>query len=171
MRTVLRPDEVCCFWILAEVFQVFFGWELGFVSGFADQAEEAQGCVFCCAELMPGLGWDVDEVVFADVGYFIAYHALALAAQDQHVVEVFVALQRGMAAGGDFEVAPLGGEGVLAFEQDLAGDVFVGAAVLVGEEVYLFPAEVLEAADVAHGFAAFSTAVRKARALTSGSLE
>lgn len=120
---------------------------------------------------MPRRGRDVNQVVFLDVSYFVSNHALAASAQDQHIVEVFVALQCGMAAGGDFEVAPLGWEGVFAFKEDLAGDVLVGAAVLVGEEVYLFPAKVLEAADVAHGFAAFSTAVRKARALTSGSLE
>src|SRR6185295_15421998 len=86
-----------------------------------NHAEEAERLVSGRPKLMPGHGWDRDQVVGGDLPYLAGHQAVAVAAQDQNVVGVLMALEGGEARRRDLEIAqlaPLLGVG----EQHLAGD-------------------------------------------------
>src|SRR5690606_14140047 len=87
------------------------------------------------------------EIVRPDGMHLVADQHAPAAPQDQHGMGVLVALEGGMTAGGDLEVAPLGARGRFV-EQHLAGHVPKGrdAFLLVAQQLHAFPAKTVAGA-------------------------
>jgi hypothetical protein len=70
-----------------------------------NHAEEAERLVSGRPKLMPGHGWDRDQVVGGDLAHLAADQTVPVTAQDQNVVGVLMALEGGEASRRDLEIA------------------------------------------------------------------
>src|SRR5204862_5847460 len=107
--TSLR-QEACNRRIALELGQFLGARQPRLVARRIDHAEEAERLRFGGAELVPGHGRDVDEVIGVDGADLVADQALAAAPQDQHGMDMLVALERRIAAGRHLEIAQLAAE-------------------------------------------------------------
>src|SRR5664279_359455 len=90
---------------------------------------------------MPSLRWNDDRVERRDGGYHVADQAMAVAAADQHEVDVVVSFERRMAAGRDLEITQNGEEIGRTFGEDLPRYLLEmrSGLFLVGEPPHTLP--------------------------------
>ena len=73
--------------------------QLRLVTRGRNEAEKTEWLVIGGTELMPREARHLDEVVFPDLGDRLSHQAASAAAQDQHVMEMLMPLERRMSAG------------------------------------------------------------------------
>lgn len=105
-----------------------------------DHAQESERLVTCRAELVPCHRRNVDHVEHRDGRDRVAHQHLAAASDDHDGMLMVVALQRGVPASTDLEIAKLNRQIALTLPEGLPSDVAkMRALFLVGVDVHALP--------------------------------